>query len=96
MARTLDAKGLNVIAGCLTESGRTGLKAVTSARLKTVHIDVTNKESINAAYEFTLNNIGNEFKRIKTTSKYLVIKKIQKNVKFEYIVQESNARLEVK
>ena len=64
LARTLDAKGLHVIAGCLTESGQKGLKAVTSARLKTVHIDVTDKDSITAAYEFTIKNIGNEGKKI--------------------------------
>jgi short-subunit dehydrogenase involved in D-alanine esterification of teichoic acids len=63
LARNLDAKGINVIAGCLTESGMKGLKSVTSARLKTVQIDVTDKESINAAFEFTKNNIGHEGKK---------------------------------
>ncbi|XP_045176008.2 retinol dehydrogenase 7-like [Mercenaria mercenaria] len=60
LARTLDAKGVKVIAGCLTEKGSNDLKEVTSSRLKTVLIDVTDKKSIKAAYEFTLEHTGNE------------------------------------
>lgn len=53
LARTLDNKGVLVIAGCLTEKGANDLKNNTSSRLKTVIIDVTDKTSVREAYAFT-------------------------------------------
>ncbi|XP_053384747.1 dehydrogenase/reductase SDR family member 9-like [Mercenaria mercenaria] len=49
LARTLDAKGVNVVAGCHTEKWAHDLKKVTSSRLRTVVVDVTDKESVKKA-----------------------------------------------
>lgn len=53
LARTLDNKGILVIAGCLTEKGANDLKNNTSSRLKTLIIDVTDKKSVREAFIFT-------------------------------------------
>ena len=53
LARTLDKKGVLVIAGCLTEKGAYDLKDQTSSRLKTVLVDVTDHSSVQRACEFT-------------------------------------------
>ncbi|XP_060590405.1 retinol dehydrogenase 7-like [Ruditapes philippinarum] len=53
LARTLDAKGVLVVAGCLTEKGARELKNQTSSRLKTVIVDVTDQSSVKKACEFT-------------------------------------------
>ncbi|XP_045176568.2 retinol dehydrogenase 7-like [Mercenaria mercenaria] len=58
LARTLDTKGVNVIAGCLTEKGTHDVKQVTSSRLKTVIVDVTDKESVKKAFERTEQLVG--------------------------------------
>ena len=52
LARTLDAKGVRVIAGCFTKNGANSLKDNSSSRLLTVSLDVTNKESVKSAFEF--------------------------------------------
>ncbi|NXY10984.1 RDH16 dehydrogenase, partial [Pteruthius melanotis] len=46
LARQLDARGLRVLAACLTEAGATQLRAATSGRLQTVLLDVTSSKSI--------------------------------------------------
>ncbi|XP_037646922.1 dehydrogenase/reductase SDR family member 9 [Sebastes umbrosus] len=46
LARHLDAQGFNVIAGCYTAEGEDELKKVSSDRLATVHLDVTDSESV--------------------------------------------------
>lgn len=46
LARHLDAQGFNVIAGCYTAEGEDELKKVASDRLATVHLDVTDSESV--------------------------------------------------
>uniref|UniRef100_A0A8B9T1I9 RDH16 dehydrogenase n=1 Tax=Anas platyrhynchos TaxID=8839 RepID=A0A8B9T1I9_ANAPL len=46
LARQLDARGLQVLAGCLTEPGAAKLRAATSQRLQTVLLDVTSSASI--------------------------------------------------
>ncbi|XP_045176331.2 retinol dehydrogenase 7-like [Mercenaria mercenaria] len=53
LACTLDAKGVSVIAGCLTEKGARDLDIKTSSRLKTVIVDITDQTSVRKAYEFT-------------------------------------------
>lgn len=58
LARTLDAAEVNVIAGCLTEHGAKGLAQVTSSKLKTVVVDITDKESVKRAYDFTKSLVG--------------------------------------
>lgn len=56
LAKKLDNLGVNVIAGCLTENGQKDLQNESSTRLKTVLLDVTNKESVKKAYEFVKDN----------------------------------------
>ncbi|NWW22535.1 RDH16 dehydrogenase, partial [Falcunculus frontatus] len=46
LARQLDARGLRVLAACLTQAGATQLRAATSNRLQTVLLDVTSSKSI--------------------------------------------------
>uniref|UniRef100_A0A674HSI4 RDH16 dehydrogenase n=1 Tax=Taeniopygia guttata TaxID=59729 RepID=A0A674HSI4_TAEGU len=46
LARQLDARGLRVLAACLTHTGAEQLRAATSDRLQTVLLDVTSSKSI--------------------------------------------------
>ncbi|KAL9985510.1 hypothetical protein ACROYT_G007925 [Oculina patagonica] len=47
----LDEMGVNVIATCLTKEGEQSLKAVTSEKLKTFQMDVTNSQKINDVFK---------------------------------------------
>ncbi|XP_040003595.1 retinol dehydrogenase 1 [Xiphias gladius] len=58
LARQLDAKGLRVIAACLTERGAAELEAAASPRLKTLLLNVTDSESIGRAAEFVSGEVG--------------------------------------
>ena len=49
LARHLDQLGFRVIAGCYTEKGEDELKKTTSDRLTTVHVDVSDSESVKQA-----------------------------------------------
>ncbi|XP_070831885.1 dehydrogenase/reductase SDR family member 9 [Chaetodon trifascialis] len=49
LARHLDQLGYHVIAGCYTEKGEDELKKVSSDRLTTVSLDVSNSESVSKA-----------------------------------------------
>ena len=49
LAKKLDSTGIRVIAGCLTETGRNELEREASTRLKTIHVDVTCKHSVEHA-----------------------------------------------
>nr|XP_046260896.1 dehydrogenase/reductase SDR family member 9 [Scatophagus argus] len=49
LARHLDQLGYRVIAGCYTEKGEDELKKSTSDRLTTVHLDVSDHESVRSA-----------------------------------------------
>ena len=51
LAINLDALGLRVFAGCLTEKGEHELAAKCSHRLKTVRMDVTKQEDIQKCFE---------------------------------------------
>ncbi|KAL7989766.1 hypothetical protein Chor_012432 [Crotalus horridus] len=51
LARQLDAQGLRVLASCLTPEAAEQLEKVTSDRLKTTLLDVTNAENVAAATE---------------------------------------------
>ncbi|KAK2146689.1 hypothetical protein LSH36_589g02092 [Paralvinella palmiformis] len=57
LAKDLDRNGYNVFAGCLTEVGEEILRKQCTCRLKTVHIDVSNPESVRQAYQFVKDNI---------------------------------------
>ena len=57
VAKDLDRNGYNVFAGCLTEVGEDILRKQCTCRLKTVHMDVSNPESIRQAYQFVKDNI---------------------------------------
>ncbi|NXV10312.1 RDH16 dehydrogenase, partial [Cettia cetti] len=46
LARQLDARGLRVLAACLSDAGAAQLRAATSNRLQTVLLDVTSSKSI--------------------------------------------------
>ncbi|KAM6472849.1 17-beta-hydroxysteroid dehydrogenase type 6-like isoform 2-T4 [Liasis olivaceus] len=52
LARQLDARGLRVLAACLTPEGAEQLEKLTSDRLKTTLLDVTSTESVVAATEW--------------------------------------------
>lgn len=58
LARQLDARGLRVLAGCLTEPGAARLRAATSQRLQTVLLDVTSSASIAAATAWVRERVG--------------------------------------
>uniref|UniRef100_A0A670IS41 Retinol dehydrogenase 16 n=1 Tax=Podarcis muralis TaxID=64176 RepID=A0A670IS41_PODMU len=60
LARQLDARGLRVLAACLTQKGAEQLDKVTSERLKTSILDVTSKESVAAATEWVKGCIGSK------------------------------------
>jgi len=47
----LDEMGVCVIATCLTKEGEQSLKSVTSDKLKTFQMDVTNSQQINDVYQ---------------------------------------------
>ncbi|CAH3024973.1 unnamed protein product [Porites evermanni] len=47
----LDEMGVRVLATCLTSDGEKGLKSVTSDRLKTFQMDVTNSQQIKEVFE---------------------------------------------
>lgn len=64
LARTLDGAGVNVIAGCLTEQGAKGLAQETSSKLKTVIVDITDKESVKRAFDFTKSAVGQSGRRL--------------------------------
>ncbi|KAL7384464.1 hypothetical protein ABVT39_002690 [Epinephelus coioides] len=49
LATHLDKLGFSVIAACYTEKGEDGLKKVASDRLTTIHLDVTDSESVGKA-----------------------------------------------
>ena len=51
IAKRLDALGCHVIAACLMESGETELRKSCSNKLHTVHMDVSNPESVKKAYD---------------------------------------------
>uniref|UniRef100_A0A5F7ZUL8 Hydroxysteroid 17-beta dehydrogenase 6 n=2 Tax=Macaca TaxID=9539 RepID=A0A5F7ZUL8_MACMU len=58
LARQLDARGLRVLAACLTEKGAEELRGQTSDRLETVTLDVTKMESIAAATQWVKEHVG--------------------------------------
>ena len=51
IAKRLDTLGCHVIAACLTESGETELHKSCSNKLHTIHLDVSNTESVKKAYD---------------------------------------------
>ncbi|XP_071312116.1 retinol dehydrogenase 16-like [Agelaius tricolor] len=60
LARQLDARGLRVLAACLTASGAAQLRAVTSERLQTVLLDVTCSKSIADATAWVRERVGDQ------------------------------------
>ncbi|XP_074989708.1 retinol dehydrogenase 16-like [Calonectris borealis] len=58
LARQLDARGLRVLAACLTETGAARLRAAASPRLQTVLLDVTSSRSIAAATAWVRECVG--------------------------------------
>ncbi|XP_062975817.1 retinol dehydrogenase 7-like [Elgaria multicarinata webbii] len=60
LARQLDARGLRVLAACLTQEGAEQLEKATSERLKTTILDVTSTESVVAVTEWVKGCIGNK------------------------------------
>ncbi|XP_062453349.1 retinol dehydrogenase 16-like [Rhea pennata] len=58
LARQLDARGLRVLAACLTEAGAVRLRAAASSRLQTIILDVTSSESIAAAVAWVEERVG--------------------------------------
>ena len=63
LARQLDARGLRVLAGCLTESGAARLRETASSRLQTVLLDVTSSSSIAAAAAWVQERVGERGRR---------------------------------
>ncbi|NXO05205.1 RDH16 dehydrogenase, partial [Rhinopomastus cyanomelas] len=60
LARGLDARGMRVLAACLTQDGAEKLRAATSPRLQTVLLDVTSSQSIAAAAAWTREQVGDQ------------------------------------
>ncbi|KAM6112319.1 retinol dehydrogenase 16-like [Phoenicopterus ruber ruber] len=58
LARQLDARGLRVLATCLTETGAARLRVATSPRLQTILLDVTSSQSIAAAAAWVRECVG--------------------------------------
>uniref|UniRef100_A0A8D0LCE7 Retinol dehydrogenase 16 n=1 Tax=Sphenodon punctatus TaxID=8508 RepID=A0A8D0LCE7_SPHPU len=58
LARHLDARGLRVLAACLTQQGAEELGKVTSERLQTTLLDVTSTESVAAAAAWAKEHVG--------------------------------------
>ncbi|KAM6039133.1 retinol dehydrogenase 16-like [Chlamydotis macqueenii] len=58
LAQQLDARGLRVLAACLTESGAARLRAASSSRLQTVLLDVTSSRSVAAAAAWARERVG--------------------------------------
>lgn len=62
LTKHLDKNGFCVIAGCYTEKGEVELKKICSSRLTTVHLDVTDNESIKKAAEIINTLVGEKGK----------------------------------
>ncbi|NXF93455.1 RDH16 dehydrogenase, partial [Eubucco bourcierii] len=60
LARQLDARGLPVLAACLSEAGAERLRADASSRLQTVLLDVTSSQSIAAAAAWVRERVGSQ------------------------------------
>ncbi|NXA25493.1 RDH16 dehydrogenase, partial [Ibidorhyncha struthersii] len=60
LARQLEARGLRVLAACLTDTGAARLRAATSPRLQTVLLDVTSSQSIAAATAWVRECVGDQ------------------------------------
>ncbi|KAM9265057.1 retinol dehydrogenase 16-like [Morus bassanus] len=60
LARKLDARGLRVLAACLTKTGAAQLQAATSSRLQTVLLDITSSQSIAAATAWVRECVGDQ------------------------------------
>ncbi|NXW41354.1 RDH16 dehydrogenase, partial [Nyctiprogne leucopyga] len=58
LARQLEARGLRVLAACLTQTGAERLRAATSPRLQTVLLDVTSSQSIAATAAWVRERVG--------------------------------------
>lgn len=75
LAKHLDKLGFPVIAGCYTEKGEDELKKISSKRLTTVPLDVSNSESVKKAADFIKNQVGDkgEFLVQHKQSHYVVV-----------------------
>ena len=51
LAKRLDTLGCHVLATCLTKSGETELRKACSQRLHTIHMDVSNSESVRKGFD---------------------------------------------
>ncbi|XP_030822863.1 retinol dehydrogenase 16-like [Camarhynchus parvulus] len=60
LARQLDARGLRVLAACLTDTGAAQLRAATSERLQTVLLDVTCSKSIAHVTAWVRERVGDQ------------------------------------
>ncbi|XP_039370506.1 retinol dehydrogenase 16-like [Mauremys reevesii] len=58
LAKQLDARGLRVLAACLSQPGAEQLRKATSERLQTVILDVTRSDSIAAASAWVKERVG--------------------------------------
>ncbi|KAF7647266.1 hypothetical protein LDENG_00174980 [Lucifuga dentata] len=58
LARHLDSLGFRVIAGCYTEKGEDELKKITSGRLTTIQLDVSDHQSVNKAAALIKAKVG--------------------------------------
>ncbi|XP_053153615.1 retinol dehydrogenase 5 [Hemicordylus capensis] len=58
LAKRLDKKGFQVLAGCLTQKGADNLQRASSSNLRTTLLDVTNSESIGKAVEWVRAEVG--------------------------------------
>ncbi|CAJ1079342.1 dehydrogenase/reductase SDR family member 9 isoform X2 [Xyrichtys novacula] len=61
LAKHLDKLGFCVIAGCYTEKGEDELKKTASDRLSTIHLDVTDSESVAKVAAFIKTLVGQKY-----------------------------------
>ncbi|XP_075708132.1 retinol dehydrogenase 7-like isoform X1 [Rhinoderma darwinii] len=58
LAKSLDKRGMRVLATCLTEQGAENLKKETSSRLQTVILDIANSKSVQFAAKWVSDVLG--------------------------------------
>ncbi|XP_069089247.1 retinol dehydrogenase 7-like [Pleurodeles waltl] len=60
LARNLDKRGMHVLAACLTQEGAEQLNEVTSQRLQTINLDISNSENVAAMAEWVKQQVGDK------------------------------------
>lgn len=77
LAKELDARGLSVFAGCLTNNGEEELKKSCSRKLRTFPLDVSDPDSIQNALHYIKTHLpddtGDHCNSLSSSSSYVII-----------------------